>query len=104
MSVFDRLLTLLWNNVWGGVCPGSESVPAASRVTGVFLDGGVSPHATFSVTCQSLDELLSAAKEWGGDESGVHCGRRTATVRKRVLLFVLCVAVGNTEFGVCVLS
>jgi hypothetical protein len=99
---FDRLLTLLWDNVWAGVRPGSENVPAALRVAGVFLAGGDSCRAATSLSCQSLDEVSPAAKESGGDESGVSCERRTATVRKHVLLFVLCAVVGNAEFGVCV--
>ena len=101
-SAFDRLLTLLWNSVWAGVRPGSENVPAALRVAGVFLAGGDPCRAATSLSCQSLDEVSPAAKESGGDESGVSCERRTATVRKHVLLFVLCAVVGIRNLVWCI--
>ena len=102
-STFDHLLTLLWDNVWVGVRPGSENLPAASRVGGVSLAGGNSPRAATSLSCQSLGEVSPAANKSGGEESGVSCERRTATVRKHVLLFVLFAAWGirNLLWWIC---
>jgi hypothetical protein len=81
---------------WGSAWLGKRS--CCVRVAGVFLAGGDSPRAATSVSCQSLAEVSSAAKKSGGDESGVSWERRTATVRKHVLLFVLLAVVGNPEF------
>jgi hypothetical protein len=68
---FDRLLTLLWDNVWVGVRPGSENIPAASRVAGVFIAGGNPPRAATSLSCESLDEVSIAENKSGGEDSGV---------------------------------
>jgi len=111
-SAFDRLLTLLWDNVWVGVRPGSENLPAASRVGGVSLAGGNSPRAATCLGCQSLGEVSPAANKSGGEESGVSWERRTATVRKHLLLFVLFAVWGirnlvcaffvkKWEYGIC---
>ena len=68
---FDRLLTLLWDNVWVGVRPGSENIPAASRVAGIFIAGGNPPRAATSLSCESLDEVSIAENKSGGEETGV---------------------------------
>ena len=68
---FDRLLALLWDNVWVGVRPGSENIPAALRVAGIFIAGGNPPRAATSLSCKSLDEVLIAENKSGGEETGV---------------------------------
>jgi hypothetical protein len=99
-SVFVCLMTWFWNNVWVGVPYGLENVQPQLRVSAAFIDGGVLPCAAISIWCQSSDGLSSTVKDWDGLESGGHCHSMTATVRRRVLLFVLFVVVGNTEFAV----
>jgi hypothetical protein len=98
-SVFIRLLTWLWNNVWVGVCSGLENDPSSSWVSAVEVGGGVTLCAAVSLSWQTLDGRSLTMKDWDGPESGAHCESTTATVRRCDLMCVLCVVVGNTEFA-----